>query len=1555
MATAAQSVRAVPQDGHAGGAGRRLPLADALISFPLFFLVVGLQSPGKIVSDTKYDLLVDPLGFLSRSLHVWTDQSFSGQVQNQSYGYLFPHGAFFAAGELAHIPPWIVERLWWALALTLGFTGLLRLSRSLGIGRGPWRVVAALAFVASPKVLTSLGTISSEIWPMMLAPWVLLAVHDGLTGRWTPRRAGAAAALALALMGAVNAVATVAACLPALLWLLTSRPNRTWRRLASWWVGLSALASVWWLVPLVVLGGVAPPFLDYIESSAVTSRWAALVEVLRGSSAWVPYVSPTVPANAPLVSSPVVILATALVAGVGLAGLAMPGARSASAARSARSARSVPSDPAAPVPSSRAREGGRASVLPHRGRLALVLGVGLVLVTAPYVSSVASPLGPHLPVAEAVRHFLDGPGAPLRNVHKWEPAIRIPLVLGLAHALSRAATAAAAGATGGWRLAVRRLERPERFPGLAATTLVLLALALAVVPVWKGELAASGPHDAPAAYWEEAAAWLGQNAGDRRALVAPGSSFGVQVWGTSRDEPLQPLADSPWAVRDSIPLQPVPAIRALDSVQRVFDSGRPSPGLATTLAEQGIGFVVVRADLVPDVTRTRPALVHAALRESGGFTPVASFGAPLGADPVVGEEATATVDSGLRPEVPPVVIYAVGPARDLTPFTVPLEQVPHVAGGPEVAGRLDDVAALRAQGPVDPTVRLLAGDADAAGIAPSAVIGTDTPTNRETDFGRATGSTSALRSPGQERATLNPRLDYSARVGDESDGAAGGADEARRTGVSWIGGGITASSSAGDADEPGVVQPGRGVAALADRDERTTWSSRTGAGAFGENVRIDLDAPRDRLLLTLQTPPAEEQDGSPVVRVSVRTDNGTAVSGITPGKASSVALPAGETTFVEVSAAATRNGTTGHAFEISELGLSSGGTDVLPRREVDVPAADGPVRGWSLGTQYPGRSACLPEAGRIAGPTAPTPCEDGLAMPAEEPGRFARTLDSGSAETLRPVLAVRARPGPALDTLLTTGRGERTAHGASAVDDPLGDALAAVDGDPGTAWRAPENTIPVADREAAGERNAGDDSAPGDPDAADSSAADSSPSTARSDTAVPELTVDLPTEGAVDAVRITPAAAVSGARPEKVEIEIGGRTTRVDLSTLEPRADGSWIVDVPATRARSATLRITSWSNVRNDAGSGFTPRPVALGDVDLLDARGDSLAPAFGSTDALVSVPCSAGPEVSVTDDAGRTVSTVRMTLRARVAGLRRGAPVLAAPCGDPVSIPAGRATIAVEPGDALSVDSLELGPPGLRGTTLGVVDQKRVPTAVEDESAARRELTLQSPSGDAGSVLVVPQSFNAGWEATLVDGETRSPLTAVPVGGWQQGYVLPAHVPAGARVVLDFPLDTPYRAALATGPFALVLVLWMLLARGHDRAGTASTPLRGTRRRWTAGGLLVGLAIGGFPGILLAALARLGLARLPRRAAPLLATVLLCAGAALVARRPWPGSPWGGDAVLAQLLGLAALAVVYARGALDAEPDGAPGVAEPDGPGDAEPGSGASDADAPRGDGPE
>ena len=147
-------------------------------------------SPGQISPDTKLDLTANPLRFLARATNLWNSELPFGQAQNQAYGYLFPHGAFFLAGHLLGLPGWVTQRLWWALLLTVGFWGLLRVAEALGIGSPTSRVIAAAAFALSPRVLTTLGSISSETLPIMLAPWVLLPTIVALRGEADGRCAG---------------------------------------------------------------------------------------------------------------------------------------------------------------------------------------------------------------------------------------------------------------------------------------------------------------------------------------------------------------------------------------------------------------------------------------------------------------------------------------------------------------------------------------------------------------------------------------------------------------------------------------------------------------------------------------------------------------------------------------------------------------------------------------------------------------------------------------------------------------------------------------------------------------------------------------------------------------------------------------------------------------------------------------------------------------------------------------------------------------------------------------------------------------------------------------------------------------------------------------------------------------------------------------------------------------------------------------------------------------------------------------------------------------------
>lgn len=501
-----------------------------LLGWVLLGLLSFLQSPGLVAADTKHDLTVDPAGFLAQATHAWTDTFTLGQLQNQAYGYLFPHGAFFVLTD--PVPDWIAQRLWWWLVTGVGFSGFLLLVDRLHIGSLPFRVLAALLFALSPRTLTTLTAISSETWPVMLAPWVLLPFM-GCLG-W---RAVAAATLPVVLMGAVNATATIAACLPAgvvIVWRVLRRDGRSVGTLLGWLAGC-LLVSLWWIGPLLVLGRYSAPFTDFIESSYVTTRWLNLIEILRGTTSWAPFVDTERQAGHLLVSSPTLVLATTAVAALGLWGLAL-------------------------------------HTTVHRR-----LWVGMLLCGVLILGAAQGPLGPQWLL------LLDGPLAPFRNLHKFDPLVRIPLLLGVA------GLGGPLRVPGSWR-AVLEPGRRE-----AAAALVIVIGVASLAPAWSGRLLPRGAYEYVPAYWQEATNLLNAQAAGTRTLIIPEASFARQSWGWTRDEPAQPLLEVPWAVRDAVPLIDPEAIRGLDGVLAVLHHD-PAAG-ADVLRRLGIGAVLHRGDL----------------------------------------------------------------------------------------------------------------------------------------------------------------------------------------------------------------------------------------------------------------------------------------------------------------------------------------------------------------------------------------------------------------------------------------------------------------------------------------------------------------------------------------------------------------------------------------------------------------------------------------------------------------------------------------------------------------------------------------------------------------------------------------------------------------------------------------------------------------------------------------------------------------------------------------------------------------------------------------------
>ena len=152
----------------------------------------------------------------------------------------------------------------------------------------------------------------------------------------------------------------------------------------------------WWLSRSSSLGRYSPAFLDYIENAPITSTATGLGDVIGGHSDWVAYASVTDwRAGNLLGTTPFLLLDAAALAALGFAGICR-------------------------------RDN------PHARFLLAGLLAGVVLVSFGYAGS---GLVDGWWAGER-QALLDGALAPLRNLHKFDLVLRLPLVLGMVHFVS---------------------------------------------------------------------------------------------------------------------------------------------------------------------------------------------------------------------------------------------------------------------------------------------------------------------------------------------------------------------------------------------------------------------------------------------------------------------------------------------------------------------------------------------------------------------------------------------------------------------------------------------------------------------------------------------------------------------------------------------------------------------------------------------------------------------------------------------------------------------------------------------------------------------------------------------------------------------------------------------------------------------------------------------------------------------------------------------------------------------------------------------------------------
>jgi arabinofuranan 3-O-arabinosyltransferase len=933
------------------------------------------QSPGYTAADTKLDLTQNPGGFLERALHLWDDQAFFGQLQNQAYGYLFPMGPFFWIGRTLGIDGWVIQRAWWTVLLCAAFLGAVRLSRLLGMSSETARWVAGIAFALSPRLLSTLGPISVESLPYALAPWVLIPLAS-VAVYGSVRKSASLSAVAILCMGGVNAAATAAAAALGLFWIVLEAPRGLRVRLGLSWALFGAMATAWFLLPLLLLGRYSPPFLDWIESSSVTTGVTDGSATLRGVTDWVAYIAtgggPEWPAGWALVSERAAVTGTVVVAMLGVAGLCLRRTQ-------------------------------------YRRFLVASVLLGFLALAAAHVS----PAGTWTDGAFApqLRVLLDGVLSPLRNVHKFDVWVRLPFAIGVGWTTAALLDRRPSLRWWGEHAAGRRRTLASLLVGAAA-----LGLVAATSPGWRGDVTTGRQFLSVPGYWLDASSWLDGAAGRGRALVVPGASFGLYLWGRSQDEPLQPYSSTPWAVRDAVPLSSAGNIRALDGLETLFSSGRGDPRLADYLARMGVSYLVVRNDLDWAKAATpRPVLVHQTLLQSGGFMLAQAFGPVLngfsGTDLVI--------DSGIDDAYSAVEIFRVVP----TP-TDPRVRLRDARTVDVMTGESEGLLAMLHLRDEAERAVVRAGDG-VEGLGATRDVVTDSGRRIEVNFGGVHDNRSSTLT--QDAPWTLPRRVHDFVVSPPI---------AAPRSVLPSGVTVTASSSLGDAASF-HIDPAAGPWNAVDGRTSTAWLPR----AFERGPAWwQIDVPRSFRPGSLRVVPSTRPSGSSgLAHIAVTTEAGIERSIVSlPADDAAIPVPSGPTGWLRITVESTDlpNGTSFGLAEVALPGVSTSRTLVAP----DVPASAAIAVALRSGAS----SACVVRR--------PIQCAPALSHAGEE-STLDRTFDTAGV-TGPATVTVIPRPGAALDALLAPRYGVLASASSTWVPDPSARAQAAIDGDPMTAWLA---------------------------------------------------------------------------------------------------------------------------------------------------------------------------------------------------------------------------------------------------------------------------------------------------------------------------------------------------------------------------------------------------------------------------------------------------------------------------------------------------------------------
>lgn len=815
------------------------------------------SAPGRMPTDTKLYLYLDPGGLVSRAASTFESAQYAGWVPHQQIAYLWPQGPWFWFFDVVSVPDWVAHRLWIGTLMFVAGTGVYWASRQLGLARSG-AIAAGFVYQLSPYILAYLSRTSAMLLPWVAVGWIVGLVvrastastgplapgveEPPVTPGWRDRlgvwRDPALIALIVATVGAVNATALILIVPAPLLCLvhLTWQRQLTWRRavaFSSRVVALSFAVSLWWIGMLVVQFRHGAPVLDYTESLTAVSRSSTGSEVLRALGYWLFYYrdpfGPITTASLPYLNSLRAIAISYAVVLVGIVSVV------------------------------------RISWV-HRRFTALLMAAGAVLAVGLHPIDDPSPL-----MALFTNDEESGLALALRSSTRAMPVF----MLGVALATGAFVTALPDRRAGsGHRRMPRalaggrfRLRLPSwRSVGAAGAVLLALANLPALRNAELADPAIDRDQDPPDA-WVEAAERVDELSDGSRVLQLPGAEFGSFRWGYTLDQPMVGLSDTPLVTRDILPLGSAAAMDLLYAFDDRFQEGTIEVASVAPVARLfGADVLMLTNDMAFERYQTaRPEIVDDLLTHAADddLVDVERIGEPVAnvaEVPMI--DATSLLDPRVGQPLNPITLLTVD------------DGVPVIRAKTDsviVSGSGDGVVDAAAAGLIDGQELLiysgsLSGQALSDALADAGlVVVTDSNRDRARHWGGSQDVVGFTESGGPEPGVL----DFNSA--DQRLEMFPDADPSRQT-VSVQDGPVTASASS--YGEPFAYRPEDRAVMAIDGDLTTAWTAADHGDPIGQRIRLELvdGATASDSIVLHQPVPAP--GGTFITELAITTDDG---------------------------------------------------------------------------------------------------------------------------------------------------------------------------------------------------------------------------------------------------------------------------------------------------------------------------------------------------------------------------------------------------------------------------------------------------------------------------------------------------------------------------------------------------------------------------------------------------------------------------------------------------------------------------------------------------------